>query len=166
MNPRYHIRPFEARDREAMHKALVKCIIFSEEEIDVALELMDVYLDQPSQTDYHFFSCADERNDVIGYLCIGKRPMTRGTYDMYWIVTDPAYQGRGVGTNLNSFAEEFVQAQKGYLILAETSSKNAYDATRQFYVTRGYSELARIKECYAPGDDLITYGKYFSQSEN
>jgi ribosomal protein S18 acetylase RimI-like enzyme len=126
---------------------------------------MDIYLNRPEQQDYHFVVCADERDRAAGYLCIGRRPMTRGTFDMYWIVTDPAWQGRGVGTALNSYAEEHVRAAGGTLLLAETSSKNAYEATRQFYLTRGYRELARIKDCYAVGDDLITYGKYFPQSE-
>lgn len=165
MSARWPIRPFEARDRAPMHAALVKCAIFQPEEIAVALELMDIHLTQPAQTDYHFVVCGDERDRAAGYLCIGRRPMTRGTFDMYWIVADPAYQGRGVGTALNAYAEEYVRAGRGTLLLAETSSKNAYEATRQFYLTRGYRELARIKDCYAVGDDLITYGKYFPQTE-
>lgn len=165
MRNEFHIRPFEQRDREPMHQALMKCIVFTDEEIAVALELMDVYLTQREQIDYNFFSCTDKHDAALGYVCIGKRPMTRGTFDMYWIVTDPHYQGRGIGAMMNKHAEEFITSQNGYLLLAETSSKNSYDATRNFYVARGYNELARIKDCYAPGDDLITYGKYFSHSE-
>lgn len=165
MSMPHSIRVFEARDREPMHETLERCAVFSNEEILVALELMDIFLSQPLQKDYHLFSCANDSDDAIGYICIGRRPMTLGTFDMYWIVTEPAYQGRGIGAALNRYAEDFVKQNNGYLLLAETSSKNLYDATRQFYLARGYRELARIADCYAPGDDLITYGKYFSQSE-
>ena len=154
------------RDRAPMKKALSSCGVFSNEEIVVALELMDIFLNHPQQRDYHFFSCADEQDIAVGYICIGKRPMTHGTFDMYWIVTDPAHQGQGVGSMLNAHAEEFVRLNSGTLLLAETSSKESYAATRAFYLSRGYSELARIKDCYAPHDDLITYGKYFSQLEH
>ena len=149
-----------------MRDALSSCGVFRQEEIAVALELMDIFLHQPQQQDYHFFSCANERDTAVGYICIGKRPMTHGTFDMYWIVTDPAYQGRGAGSMLNAYAEEFVRLKSGTLLLAETSSLESYTSTRAFYLSRGYSELARIKDCYARHDDLITYGKYFSPLEH
>jgi hypothetical protein len=46
------------------------------------------------------------------------------------------------------------------LVVAETSSQPKYEKTRRFYLTRGYAELARIRDYYRRGDDLVVYGKY------
>jgi hypothetical protein len=50
----------------------------------------------------------------------------------------------------------------GRLIIAETSSLPRYQRTRDFYVRRGYTELAKIVDYYRPGDDLVVYGKYLT----
>ena len=58
-------------------------------------------------------------------------------------------------------AEEYIQTRSGALMIVETSSTQKYERTRAFYVKYGYAELARIRQYYRPGDDLIIYGKYF-----
>jgi len=30
-----------------------------------------------------------------GYICYGPTPMTDGTYDLYWIASDPRVRGQG-----------------------------------------------------------------------
>jgi ribosomal protein S18 acetylase RimI-like enzyme len=56
-------------------------------------------------------------------------------------------------------AEEHIQKQGGKLILIETSSKPNYLPTRRFYRKNGYKRVAVIKDYYAPGDNLVTFGK-------
>ena len=55
-----------------------------------------------------------------------------------------------------------MQGRGGRLIIAETSSKPSYDGTNRFYVRNSYCEMARIRNYYEKGDDLVVYGKYFS----
>jgi ribosomal protein S18 acetylase RimI-like enzyme len=101
---------------------------------------------------------------VCGYYCVGPTPATAATFDLYWIAVDPAMQGKRIGKGLEEHAVEAVRARGGRLIIAETSSQPKYAATREFYLRRGYAEVARIKEYYRPGDDLVVYGKYLAQS--
>jgi hypothetical protein len=49
-------------------------------------------------------------------------------------------------------------------VVAETSSQPKYENTRRFYLKCDYLEVARIRDYYKPGDDLVVYGKYLSQS--
>ncbi len=153
------IRDLQPGDRSAIERMVRATEVFLEEEVDVAMELVDTALGNPAQSDYVFFVYDD--GGPQGYACIGHTPMTDATWDMYWIVVDPTVHGRGVGRVLNAHAEAYVRDHGGMLLVVETSSKPSYDRTRKFYEDAGYVKLADISNYYRRNDDLVIYGKYF-----
>ncbi len=155
------IRPLELQDREQLVKILVTCGSFTEEEIKVALELIDNYITDKSQKDYEIFVDA-EGKIVNGYVCIGHRPLTEGTYDLYWIAVNPEIQSKGIGSSLVQFSEVHLKKKGGRLILIETSQKPSYEKERRFYERNGYTELVTIREFYRPGDSLVIFAKYLT----
>ena len=140
---------------------LIETEVFSKQEIEIALELIDIALTKPQQRDYIIFSCVEE-GEVLGYYCVGPTPATQSTFDLYWIVVKPSAQARGIGGELNMHAENLIRKEKGRLVIAETSSQPRYEKTRTFYLKHGYSELSRIRDYYKIGDDLVVYGKYLT----
>jgi aminoglycoside 6'-N-acetyltransferase I len=130
-------------------------------EVCIALELLDIAINKPEQEDYHIF-VYDEDGKVLGYYCTGKRPLTDGTYDLYWIVVDPDAQGTGIGKKLLKHAEDLIIEKKGRWLLAETSSKDNYHATRSFYEKSSYKIVAQINDFYSINDHLIVFGKNFN----
>lgn len=149
-------------DREPLQRLLVGTGYFSEDEVAIALELIDVVLDRPEQKDYLIRVCHDD-DAVLGYYCVGPTPATESTYDLYWIAVAQSMHGKGIGTALITHAEQLICSRGGRLVIAETSSRAQYDKTRRFYQSCGYQEVARIKGYYRPGDDLVVFGKYLSQ---
>ncbi|HET6402788.1 MAG TPA: GNAT family N-acetyltransferase [Candidatus Kapabacteria bacterium] len=131
---------------------------FSEPEIAIAEELIDICIEKPEQEDYYAF-VAEVNARVAGFLLLGPTPATVGTYDMYWIAAHPEFQGRGIAQELDDFAVRFVKDRGGYLLIAETSSQPGYERTRAFYMKQRYETLATIADYYKPGDDLIIFGK-------
>jgi ribosomal protein S18 acetylase RimI-like enzyme len=152
------IRPISAADRDPIRRILVETGMFTDQEVSIALELVDTVLTKPEQQDYVIN--VGEVVAPVGYYCIGPTPATVGTFDLYWIAVDPATQGRGIGAALVAHAEKVVRGRGGRLILAETSSQAKYEGTREFYRRRGYDQLTLIRDYYSPGDDLIVFGKY------
>lgn len=153
------IRALRRDDRLPIKQILLDTGNFTEVEIAVALELIDIYLDRPEQKDYILYCAADQDDRVAGYVCYGPTPMTEGTWDLYWIAVDPKRQGSGVGKALLDFVENRIRAHNARLLMIETSSKSSYNATRQFYLRRNYQEIARIPDFYAVGDDRVIYRK-------
>lgn len=153
------IRKLQYKDRDKLIEIINRIENFNEEEKKVAVELIDEALSKPEQEYYNIF-VYDNDNNVEGYYCIGKRALTDGVYDLYWIVVDPVHQNKGIGKNLLIHAEEFVKKRRGRWILAETSSKENYFATRNFYMRNNYSVIAEIKDFYKINDNLIIFGKY------
>jgi aminoglycoside 6'-N-acetyltransferase I len=149
-------------DRGPIHRFLDETHMFSQEEIGIALELIETVLTRPEQKDYVIFVYESD-GDVLGYYCIGPTPGTNGTFDLYWIAVAPSAQGKGIGRTLNRHAEAFVRERGGRLVIAETSSQEKYADTRKFYLAQGYDEVGRIRDYYRLGDDLVIYGKYLTQ---
>jgi ribosomal protein S18 acetylase RimI-like enzyme len=151
------IRPLFENDRARLLSMLIKARAFTSEEIDVAMELIDIVLKDPIQKEYQIYCMVDDQDQAIGYICYGPTPMTQGTFDLYWIAVDPDFQEQGVGSKLLSFSEEMVKAEGGRLILADTSTIPHYEKTQNFYLKNGFKEVARIPDYYHPGNDRITF---------
>jgi len=156
------IRKLKQADKIEIEKLLNKIPSFTNIEISVAMELINAAASNMNQNDYNVF-VFEEDGKVLGYHCIGKRPLTDAVYDLYWIVADPGSGRRGIGKSLIQHAEAFVIEKKGRWLLAETSSNENYADARNFYLRNNYSIVAQINDFYSMGDNLIVFGKYFSK---
>ena len=154
------IRPLRREDKEPIHDLLRATDVFSEEEIGVAIELIQISLEDENQKDYEIFSYTDSEERIVGYVCFGPTPATQGTYDLYWVAVSPSEHGKGIGSQLLQFAEDHIRAKGARFLIAETSSTLKYEKTRAFYERKGFAKVAHVKEYYKPGDDLIIFGKY------
>jgi ribosomal protein S18 acetylase RimI-like enzyme len=153
------VRAFVKEDIHPLKEILQATGAFRNEEIEVALELMHIVVEEPGQEDYLMFTSTDETNAVQGYYCVGPTPMTETSYDLYWIAVDPRKYGTSVSRELMEHCAGLVSARGGTKIIAETSSQASYARTHRFYAKHGFREEARINDYYSPGDDLIIYTK-------
>ncbi|MHB8906778.1 MAG: GNAT family N-acetyltransferase [Melioribacteraceae bacterium] len=153
------IRKLQANDRAQLVAIIENTNNFSEEEKKVAVELIDEAIANPNHEYYNVFVSENE-NKIDGYHCVGKRALTDGVFDLFWIVVDSSTQNKGIGKQLLDHSENFVKESNGRWILAETSSKDSYNATRNFYMRNKYSIVSQIKDFYSVNDNLIVFGKY------
>ena len=139
--------------------------MFSEAEVALAVSLADDALARGAEASgHHFlFACRGER--VLGYSCFGPIDGTTGSFDLYWIVTGAAGQGRGLGRRLLGETEARILASGGRRIYVETSGRRDYEPTRAFYERAGYAVEARLADFYAPGDDKWIYAKTLSEPQ-
>lgn len=157
------IRDLASTDRDALEGVLRSDTTFVDAEIAVALELIDEALAKPDG-DY-WIRVAVVDGEVGGYICYGPTPMTRSTYDLYWIVSHARARGRGVARALVEAMEADLLGRGVSGIRVETSVKESHGPARKLYDRLAYPELARFADFYAPGDDLIVYYKRFDGGE-
>jgi ribosomal protein S18 acetylase RimI-like enzyme len=152
------VRPVSqgAEDRTAIARLLAATREFDPEEVRVALELVDHAI---AHTDDYRVLVAELSHDssLVGYVCFGPTPMTRGTFDLYWIATDPAQRRAGIGRALVAALADTLRSEGARLVRLETSSRDDYEATRRFYDGTGFHVAARIPDFYDVGDDLVIY---------
>ncbi|HOG49059.1 MAG TPA: N-acetyltransferase [Lentisphaeria bacterium] len=158
------LRPLQENDAAAIDRILRQTGMFTAAEIDVANELIDIYLHKPDQKDYVIVAAVEQSADAepVGYVCFGPTPATEATFDLYWIAVAPTRQGQGIGQALLNHAEQESVRRGGRLMIIETSSKAIYLPTQKFYEHNGYVVEARIRDFYAQGDDRLIYTRRFS----
>src|SRR5947208_2060953 len=123
------LRPAARAQRGPLERLTAATGLFRPDEVAIAVELLDDAL--AGDDDYRFLG-AYAGDQLIGYACWGPTPGTTGTFDLYWIVVDPARQGTGLGTALLRAVEERLTTDNGRLIVVETSSRADYASTRAF----------------------------------
>jgi len=152
---RTSLRP---QDIASVRQIVASTGFFSDEEITIAGELVEETLVKGDASGYYFiFATADE--ELIGYCCFGPVPLTRESFDLYWIAVAPEHQGSGLGRRLMAAAENEIRQRGGARVYADTSSREQYLPTRTFYEAVGYHQAACLPDFYAPGDGKVIYCK-------
>jgi GNAT superfamily N-acetyltransferase len=143
-------------DADAIRRLATAAGNFSAEEIDVAVELVEERLAKGRASGYDFVF-ADRGGETLGYVCYGPIACTVGSFDLYWIVVDPAWQGRGLGRRLMGAVEAAVRCAGGRRLYIDTSTSAAYAPTRAFYTRCGYAIAAELPDFYSPGDGKVIF---------
>src|SRR5208282_3299294 len=98
------IRALTAGDRPTVAEMLRLSGVFSAEEVRVALEVFDEGMVSAGPDGYALFG-ANGDGGLLGYVCVGRVPLTATTWDMYWLCVHPAALRRGVARSLVAHAE-------------------------------------------------------------
>jgi ribosomal protein S18 acetylase RimI-like enzyme len=101
----------------------------------------------------------EQEGRPIGFVYFAPVPMTDRTWHLWWIVVSKQIQARGVGGQLLKYAEEGARAERGRLMMVETSGLPSYELTRRFYLKNGYEIASVLKDFYADGHDMVTFRK-------
>jgi ribosomal protein S18 acetylase RimI-like enzyme len=134
--------------------------LFQKSDIDVIQELWTEFSEKGDlQSWYHFIIARENSGEILGFACYGQRPLTEGTFDLYWIAVDGKQRGRGIGKALLNEVESRISARQGRLLIAETEGKPAFLPTRRFYLSAGYELEACIRDFYKLGEDLVIFTK-------
>lgn len=148
----------KASDVEAVKEIVTTTGFFHPEEIDIAVELVEERLAKGAASGYEFIFLEWD-GITVAYSCYGLIPLTKSSYDLYWIATHADYRGKGLGKMLLLETEKDIKSCGGTAVYAETSSRELYEPTRQFYLRNGYDLKAQFEDYYDQGDNLVYFVK-------
>lgn len=160
-NTNYQIREnVNQEDPSNIRQIVSSTGYFSDEEVEIAVELAEERISKGMASGYHFlFLQIDDK--TVGYSCFGPIPATKFSYDLYWIAVHKEYQNLGLGKILLNESEIAISKLGGNRIYVETSGREQYISTRKFYIACDYIEEAVLEDFYAPGDAKYLYLKVF-----
>ena len=159
------IRSMQRSDRKQLIKILRSTGTFTNEEIDAAVEQMDLYLEIGKKSGYNFVVAENEDLNVVGFMSFGPAPLTRGVYHLYWMAVAPRIQHHGFGREMMLWLVSRLKVLSARRLLVETSSMPKYLPARKFYRSLGFKMVSRLPDFYDTGDDLIFFGKTFERQD-
>jgi len=148
-------------DAAAVYSLVKQTGFFSESEEKIALELVEETLAVGKESGYEFVfvDAPNDAGSLLGYTCYGPIPDTASSFDLYWIAVSPRQQRSGLGSELLRETERLARQQNASRMFVDTSGREQYTPTRNFYERMGYREEARLVDFYAPGADKVIYAK-------
>ncbi len=107
-----------------------------------------------------FFVEADDT--CVAFSCFGKIPCTDERYRIYWLAVDNSVRFEGIGSALLSETEKVIAERGGKRIYLETSTREQYQPTRDFYRKCRYIAEAKLENYFYDGDGMVMYSKIIS----
>jgi ribosomal protein S18 acetylase RimI-like enzyme len=102
---------------------------------------------------------AVSEGQTLGFAYCEPERMTEGTHNLLAIAVSTDRQRNGIGSALIRYVENGVRDRSGRLLLVETSTDPDQDGARAFYLKDGFTEEARIRDFYAPGQTKVVFWK-------
>jgi D-alanine-D-alanine ligase len=148
----------KAADIAATKTILSESDFFTDEEVEVAVELLESGLKSGVASGYHFMM-AESLGALLGYACYGRIMSTEDRYDLYWLAVQPNLRRQGLGHELLKRVEKSIITSGGQRIYVQTAGRALYEPTHAFYIASGYSKIAVLPDYYGPGDDQVIFMK-------
>jgi GNAT superfamily N-acetyltransferase len=153
-HPTRYRRVLEPADPTRIRALVDATGVFSAEEARVAAELATTTLDG-SET--YRWLLAEAGGELVGYSCFDRIPLSRVSFDLYWIAVRPEARGTGLARELIDRTAKLARSKRGLWMFAETSSRPAYAPARSFYLKAGFEQVSRYESFYEPGDDKVVF---------
>ena len=135
--------------------------LFDQGDVETIQELWQEFTSKGDTESWYHFLAARREGDLVGFAVYGRRPLTKGTFDLYWIAVHGHHHRQGIGDFLLHAVEAKVQEAGGHLLIAETAGKPEFEPTRRFYIGSGYTLEGHLRDFYDLGDDLMIYTRHF-----
>jgi ribosomal protein S18 acetylase RimI-like enzyme len=135
--------------------------MFHDFEIATALDICREGLSDGPDSGYFFLFIEEEKHHPIGFAIYGPVPCTKKRYDLYWIGVHQNHRGKGLGKELLKICEDNIRLSGGKRIYIETSTREDYSLTQQFYLKNGYHIESVLNDFYEDGDGKIIFSKRF-----
>jgi ribosomal protein S18 acetylase RimI-like enzyme len=152
------IRPATDEDAKSIREIAIGTGLFDDESWP---DVEGIMVDSVAGTleDHSWIVLEDNTQHVVGAAYYAPEPFAHHMWNMYFLGVRPGRQGDGTGAALVAYVEEVLRARGERVLIIETSGLKSFEATRGFYRKQGYTEEARIREFYGPGDDKVVFWK-------
>ena len=160
------IREATADDLDRIKEIAVAADMFSVDEVGFFDEMFAGAHDG-SLEGHAWLVAEDDAGVITGAAQFAPEPFADRLWNLYFLAADPVAQGQGVGSTLIGHVETELRGRGddvARVLIVETSSTDQYASSRAFYAAQGFTEEARIREFYGPGDDKVVFWKALTDS--
>ncbi|WP_237698674.1 GNAT family N-acetyltransferase [Pyrococcus yayanosii] len=104
--------------------------------------------------------------EVLGFITV--KSLNEKVLEILWMAVRREHRGKGIGSKLLNFVEEWAKEHRFEVLLVKTSgdlSYKPYDETRKFYEKNGFVSVALIDPYPEWGEPALIYVKCLKGKE-
>jgi len=150
----YEIRMVVKSDLTDLKKVLDSIDLFPSAILD---EMIFDYFNN-SETQEIWFTALEKNNPIAIGFCAPEK-FTEGTYNLYAIGVRSDKQGKGIGSKMMKYLENYLKEKGHRILIVDTSGTDDFKLTRTFYEKLNYHKEAVIRDFWAQGDDKVIFWK-------
>ena len=154
------IRELSQDDVDEAVRLVVAAGMFSSEDSYVVRDLLGHYGGGPG-AEGHLCLVDEESGRIVSVAYYQPKGPANRLWNLTMIAVLPELQGTGRGSALLRHVEDDLRSREQRMLLVDTSGTTQYDRTREFYGKSGYAQVARIRDYWTDGDDLVVFAKRF-----
>lgn len=155
----YRTEP-QLSDVEDVKQIVASTGFYSENEVSVAVDLVQERLDRGLACDY-LFIFAERDGHAISFVCFGPIPCAKYNFEMYWMATRNDVRRTKIGREMLKRVERVVWAFGGRALYLSTSSKQVFMPAREFFLKSGYRIEATLLNFYDENEHRMMFSKSF-----
>lgn len=148
------IRPSVSNDIPSLQQVADSTGLFPS---DLLPDMINGFLSEGDENSLWLTSEVDSR--ITGFCYAIEETFTDGTWNMLALAVLPDRQGNGIGRAIVATLEKLLRDKNSRVLIVDTSGTESFAGTRSFYQRCGYTEEARIRDFWGPGDDKIVFWK-------
>jgi len=149
-----NIRKINKEDLTVLKTVLDSIDLFPAEMLD---DMIADYFDNPASEAIWFTKIKAETPIAIGFCA--PEQLTDGTYNLYAIGVQKAFQGKGIGKEMMAYIETELRSKGHRILIVETSGSAEMALTREFYLKCKYTQEAVIRDFWEEGEDKVIFWK-------
>lgn len=149
-----NIRPSVANDIPSLQKIADSTGLFPP---DLLPEMIAGFLSEGDGNSL-WLTC-EANGEAIAFCFASAETFAEGTWNMLALAVLPERHGNGVGRAVVATLERLLQSSGNRVLIVDTSGTESFSGTRCFYLRCGYTQEARIRDFWGPGDDKIVFWK-------
>lgn len=153
MDHKAHVRPALTDDASSIGELAERASLFP---AALLPEMIGPYLDGSADA---LWLVATQGSRIVGFAFAQPEPLTDGTWNLRAIGVHPDHRRLGIASDLIDALEQALRNRHVRLLIVDTSDSGDQAAARRLYVTRAYSEEARIREFWEAGVAKVTFAK-------
>ncbi len=153
------IRLISPQDAPDVVRLAVDSELFSPSDEPIVETMLAEYFGGKNATGHVCVIATEEDHGPVAAAYYEPAKATDGTWYLTMIAVRLNRQRRGCGAMVLQHVEDDLRANQQRVLLVETSGLPEFARARGFYRNSGYDETARVRDYYAPGDDMVLFYK-------
>jgi GNAT superfamily N-acetyltransferase len=153
------LKGISENDRNQIEDILRSSGFFYDFEIDIARDLVNDTLTYGTEISGYNWMMLYEGDTLLAFANYVKNSFSVHSWDLYWLAVHQNFRHKKLGSVLLKEVENDIRSSGGKILWLDTSGRQLYTPTEQFYRSNGYTLQASLPDFYAPGDPKQIYSK-------